>query len=101
MADIPKITTGDWRTSRDSLTGAVWAGDEFIASVYPNAPLDWDGRSEYPRIDETRANARLIAAAPDLLRVAELLVSWLDEEEGAHKLCDAARAAIAKAEGRA
>jgi hypothetical protein len=45
------------------------------------------------------ANARLIAAAPDLLRVAELLVSWLDEEEGSHKLCDAARAAIAAATG--
>ena len=39
----------------------------------------------------------LAAAAPDLLRVAELLVSWLDEEEGAHKLCDAAIAAIRKA----
>lgn len=43
------------------------------------------------------ANARLIAAAPDLLRIAELLVDWLDEEESAHKLCDAARSAIAKA----
>ncbi|WP_313193133.1 hypothetical protein [Shinella zoogloeoides] len=47
-----------------------------------------------------KANAYLAAAAPELLRVAELLVDWLDEEEGAHKLCDAARAAIAKAEGR-
>ncbi len=45
------------------------------------------------------ANAALIVAAPDLLRVAELLVDWLDEEEGAHKLCDTARAAIAKAKG--
>jgi hypothetical protein len=44
-------------------------------------------------------NARLIAAAPDLLRVAELLADWLDEEEGAHALCDTARAAIAKARG--
>lgn len=38
-------------------------------------------------------------AAPDLLKVAELVVDWLDEEPGAHKLCDAARAAIAKAKG--
>lgn len=44
-------------------------------------------------------DARLIAAAPDLLRVAELVVDWLDEEPGSHKLCDAARAAIAKALG--
>jgi hypothetical protein len=47
--------------------------------------------------DGNFADAKLIAAAPDLLRVAELVVSWLDEEEGAHKLCDAARAAISKA----
>lgn len=47
------------------------------------------------------ANAMLIAAAPDLLYVAELVVSWLDEEEGAHALCDKARAAIRKATGGA
>lgn len=50
---------------------------------------------------EALSNAKLIAASPDLLRVAELLVSWLNEDEGAHKLCDEARAAIAKATGGA
>lgn len=44
-------------------------------------------------------NARLIAAAPDLLRVAELLVDWLDEKPGGRALCDMALAAIAKAKG--
>lgn len=43
--------------------------------------------------------AALREAAPDLLRVAELLVDWLNEEEGAHKLCDVAHAAIRKAKG--
>jgi hypothetical protein len=52
-------------------------------------------------VEIAKANARLIAAAPDLLRVAELLVDWLDEEEGAHRLCDVARTAIAKATGSA
>ncbi len=47
----------------------------------------------------TDADKQLIAAAPDLLRVAELLVDWLNEEPGAHKLSDTARAAIAKATG--
>lgn len=47
--------------------------------------------------EQCKADARLIAASPDLLRVAELLVDWLNEDEGAHKLCDTARAAIAKA----
>lgn len=45
----------------------------------------------------TKENAALVSAAPDLLRVAELVVSWLDEEPGAHALCDTAREAIAKA----
>lgn len=47
--------------------------------------------------EEAERRAQMIAAAHDLLRVAELLVDWLDEEEGAHALCDTARAAIAKA----
>ena len=51
--------------------------------------------------EQQEADARLIAAAPELLRVAELVVDWLDEEPGAHKLYDTARAAIAKATGSA
>jgi hypothetical protein len=49
-------------------------------------------------LDMTVADARLIAAAPELLLVAQLFVSpdW-NEEEGAHALYDIARAAIAKA----
>lgn len=49
--------------------------------------------------DETRANASLIAAAPDLLEAleAQLAVTDWSEQEKANEL---ARAAIAKAEGR-
>ena len=67
-------------------------GDEVIAEAY-RVDADEGG------IEQREANARLIAAAPELLRVAELLVEWLDEEPGAHALCDTARAAIAKAGG--
>ncbi len=45
--------------------------------------------------DEELANARLIAAAPDLLTALERILSYDDQVEGA----EAARAAIAKAKG--
>ena len=50
----------------------------------------------------TEANARLIAAAPDLLDALNALVDWQAEVKHAvpRTFLDAARAAIAKAEGR-
>lgn len=52
------------------------------------------------------ANARLIAAAPDMLAALEALMRWetsaLDAEQAAalmDEVCDMARAAIAKAKG--
>lgn len=102
-----KHTTGTWSTSKLSLTGAVWAGDEFIASVYPNAPEGWDGCSEFPRVNEMRANCMLIAAAPDLLSALKAMDDALcagfetrDARMAGRKALIAARAAIAKAEGR-
>ncbi|NLS19863.1 hypothetical protein HGP16_25320 [Rhizobium sp. P40RR-XXII] len=98
-----KHTKGVWTSDKRSMTGAVYAGDEFIASVYPNAPEGWDGRSEYHRIDEMRANARLIAAAPELLgalREATLSLDGLAKGEGVFKPIEQtivlAKAAIAK-----
>lgn len=82
-----KHTPGPWNYGQESIDPEWWIvtikGGLIVANVNARAHQE--------------ANARLIAAAPDLLRVAELLVSWLDEDEGAHKLCDTARAAIAKA----
>ena len=67
-----KHTPGPW-TDKGGSAGAVWAGNEFIASVYPNAQPGWDGYGRFDRQDETEANARLIASAPDLLEAgAEL-----------------------------
>ena len=58
--------------------------------------------------NETRANARLIAAAPDLLEIARAIVAICDTGKYADMACmegsplvDAARDAIAKAEGGA
>lgn len=64
-------TPGPWTFSSYSMTGAVWAEKEFIASVFPNAPDGWDGSSEYPQLAEMRANAHLIAAAPDAMGLVD------------------------------
>ena len=109
MADV-NHTPGAWTFDNRSMTGAVWAEKEFIASVYPNAPEGWDGASDYERVDEMRANARLIAASPDLLAVAKKshepyeglseadIRSLYGAEEAALAL--ALRTAIAKAGGQ-
>lgn len=85
-----KHTPGRWTFNNDSMTGAVWAEKEFIASVYPNAPEGWDGASEYERLDEMRANARLIAAAPDMFD---------DVLSSAQNGCATAQQIIARARG--
>jgi hypothetical protein len=101
--DAPLHTPGPWswqasaahgyriRTTA-STSNAQWGSGD-VAVVF----FAGNGRST----EQCKADARLIAAAPDLLRVAELVMSWLDEEPGAHKLSDAARAAIVKATGSA
>lgn len=49
---------------------------------------------------EQSVNARLIAAAPELLAACELLVKWSEQPTNAHPL-NAAKAAILKATGQA
>ena len=101
-----KHTSGEWKIQDDSPT-SVWAGGHYIAETYT------DGE----------ANARLIAAAPDLLAALKALgpimadigyfegsdhavVSANADSLGRHviserqKACNAAWAAIARAEGR-
>ena len=64
----------------------------------------WDGSSFYNK-DAAQANARLIAAAPDLLAAAEGALQWLRdllEEENPdsfEEACEPLRHAIAKARG--
>lgn len=88
-------TPGPWR--RDKYGNVVDANGEEV--LFRSIGICASGSGE--RVARAERNTDLAVAAPDLLRVAELLVDWLDEEEGAHKLCDAARAAIAKAAGGA
>ena len=39
------------------------------------------GKSGYPNREETIANARLIAAAPELLKVSKAVMAWWEEHE--------------------
>jgi len=104
MSDKTKHTPGPWETKpeecdkpyiriRGTRLGSRYKVANAITPVY-----DGVGARE---AEETRANARLIAAAPELLEALRGLMK-LDEDlcsEGAIEALDKARAAIAKATG--
>jgi hypothetical protein len=100
---MSEYTPGPWRTSKpQELFGGVWADRIEIADVASNSlPTE-----------EQRANARLIAAAPDMLAALKAMhdhaveyarINNLFNSDGSpatfHELLQA-RAAIAKAEGK-
>jgi hypothetical protein len=94
MAITMTHTPGPWTVdlgARDLVRNAT--NGERIAKVH--------GGLTY---DETVANARLIAAAPDLLKllreVMDVVEVVLDDESEMDTWLDHARAAIAKVEGR-
>ncbi len=79
-------TPGPWRMDHD---GSNWM---VVTDDYPEMVDVW-GFNGMPAV-EVVANARLIAAAPELLEALECLL-----EMGHAKAGDLARAAIAKARG--
>lgn len=84
---MSKHTPGPWRVVEDRVPASleVYAGKTAIAECWRRA----DALTEL-------ANARLIAAAPDLLEALEFVIRGVpDTWEGVQK----ARAAIAKATG--
>ena len=94
--------------SFDAHTVYIGAGETLLASVEAYAHKDDTPDTGYQRVtdfDENRANARLIAAAPELLDVLRKLVrleaDGRAERESSIEYWEAARAAIAKAEGTA
>jgi hypothetical protein len=102
----PAFTPGPWEPSLVDETSVFTVGGEYVASTYQD---DADYRDNYKRRE---ADARLIAAAPDMLKALRWTVTMLEginragwvtsagylEEIGF--ALDAARKAIAKAEAR-
>jgi hypothetical protein len=83
---MAKHTPGPW-TDRDcdgEVDGYVWAGDTIICGLGDKA--------------KQRADARLIAAAPDLLYALKAMLKHYDYSPSSAAL--RAQAAVAKAEGR-
>lgn len=91
-----KYTSGPW------LIEECWDGEEF--EIYPqkDGPPELGRWAEICTVknyhDSAKADARLIAAAPELLEIA---IRWLALGDGPHALRIATEDAIAKATGEA
>ncbi len=87
-------TPGPWKNLENRITSS---GGE-ICEIFA---LEGDDR--HSKYEEANANARLIAAAPELLQILQSIVEDVGYGGGGALLCDQflsrARAVIAKAEG--
>jgi len=88
MSEELKHTPGPWSIRQESVW-SVGTDHEMTALVYGCTDT------------EEEANARLIAAAPDLLEALKILAKQAESHGAEGVYWDKARAAIAKAEGRA
>lgn len=93
MADV-KFTPGDW-SEHDGVISAVTTSDAGRMTRWVASLIDCK-----PPVDgELEANAHLIAASPDLYEALKDCVQALSHTEAGPRI-DAARAALAKAEGQ-
>ncbi len=113
MADTVKHTPGSWAVEdpmgADVGLSIVQAGLKsyewtFIAMVLKSEPEDSEEVGRVISSKEQMANARLIAAAPDLLKVLKRIDAAMDFNGTCHPLFKGLQQqmqdAIAKAEGR-
>ena len=92
---MSKWTPGPWtanKPTRDNGRAEVHAGCMLVAQAF-NWMLDAEGD------EQCWADARLIAAAPDLLEALKAAEPYLRHANVAYNVYVQARAAIAKAEG--
>lgn len=91
-----KWTPGPWKAPEGDFPDVYGPDDRLLAVVY--APGNYEHNSQ-----EGHANARLIAAAPDLLDALQEAMRWIgrltDWEGAGDPDADSWRAAIAKAKG--
>ena len=99
---MTKHTPGPWRTNDGHPAPIIWADDPRHGGIEVARASTWGGDG----MDEIGHNARLIAAAPDLLwelRYAlRVMEGAYDDPSGLADLArciESAREAIAKAEG--
>ena len=96
-SDVERVayTAGPWTVCEDDAPVlAVKSGEYYIATTHGHiGKINWT-------LDDTRANARLIAAAPDLLEALRKIKALTDtgEPDWNDAIGDIARAAIRKAE---
>jgi len=90
-------TPGPWRIG----VRLPFSGDKFIYGAGGAEVADCDRVTNFPEVN--RANAQLIAAAPDLLEAARSAIEWAAQVPYPYRewpfVCRL-RAAIAKAEGK-
>lgn len=84
MSAESAFTPGPWEKHKE-IGNWIMAGHLHVATIPRAADGDW-----------SQANARLIAASPDLLEALEAVIAEADYKTVAY---DKARAAIAKARG--
>lgn len=97
-------TPGPWAICEHDHANVIWADNGVICDVF-HANEDDEMTASVESREESEANARLIAAAPQLLAALQKIAemdgdgSWNTSEF--HALCSIAKAAITKATGRA
>lgn len=101
-------TPGPWKLNDFEAHPVVWKGEENVRNHALIARVsNWSGEGGEWR-DQAAANARLIAAAPDLLWITSRLATLAEglgngnsgAEAAAWRLAEEARALIAKAEAK-
>ena len=95
MTDQPKWTLGPWRYDRTN--GSPTTGEHMIAGAKPGYLAEVRDCGS----GDVRANAHLIAAAPDLYAALDGLLGLLDAGSLYEPQAYAARTALAKARGQA
>lgn len=93
MTDQPKWTPGPWRYDRTN--GSPTTGEHMIAGAKPGYLAEVRDCGS----GDVRANAHLIAAAPDLYAALKMAQLWLDVD-GRFDM-QGINAALAKARGEA